>query len=123
MPENVRLIVSTLPGRPLDEIKKRGWPTLKVELLTAMSGRIVDRTSLNMPSASVCPGERIAAAPQSANPLYLRVLLDELRRFGEYERLEERISYYLKAESIVTLYQRVIARWEEDTKANCDLVR
>ena len=33
MPENVRLIVSTLPGRALDEIKKRGWPVMDVKPL------------------------------------------------------------------------------------------
>src|SRR5439155_13685846 len=30
VPDNVRLIVSTLPGRPLAELEKRGWPTLTV---------------------------------------------------------------------------------------------
>ncbi|MCX6898594.1 MAG: DUF4062 domain-containing protein [Verrucomicrobia bacterium] len=33
IPANVRLILSTLPGRPLDELKKRGWPTLEVKRL------------------------------------------------------------------------------------------
>ena len=33
LPAKVRLIVSTLPGRPLDDLKKRGWPTLQVEPL------------------------------------------------------------------------------------------
>ena len=27
IPANIRLILSTLPGRPLDDLKKRGWPT------------------------------------------------------------------------------------------------
>ncbi len=34
LPGNVSLIVSTLPGRSLDEIRKRGWATLTVEPLT-----------------------------------------------------------------------------------------
>lgn len=34
IPANVRLILSTLPGRPLDELKKYDWPVLQVESLT-----------------------------------------------------------------------------------------
>ena len=33
MPENLRLLVSTLPGRALDEITRRDWPVFKVEPL------------------------------------------------------------------------------------------
>jgi len=33
IPGNVRLIVSTLPGRPLDDLQKRGWPSLEVKRL------------------------------------------------------------------------------------------
>ena len=34
MPENVRLILSTLPGRSLDEIQKRKWQTMSIETLS-----------------------------------------------------------------------------------------
>src|SRR5207245_1575086 len=33
LPADVRLIVSTLPGRPLEDLKRRGWPTLQIEPL------------------------------------------------------------------------------------------
>ena len=33
LPEGLRVIVSTLPGRPLDDLTKRGWPTLEVKRL------------------------------------------------------------------------------------------
>ncbi len=123
MPENVRLVVSTLPGKSLDEIHRRGWPAFKVEplgigerekLIDAYLGQYTK--NLNFAQRS-----RIAAAPQSANPLYLRVLLDELRIFGKYEELNERIEYYLKAGSTYDLYEKLIARWEQDYGS--DLVR
>ncbi|NIN98724.1 MAG: hypothetical protein GTO49_27880, partial [Anaerolineae bacterium] len=41
IPDNVRIILSTLPGRPLDDLKKRGWPTLDVQSLT-----VAERTML-----------------------------------------------------------------------------
>jgi nephrocystin-3 len=124
MSENLRLIVSTLPDRPLDEINKRGWPMLKVEMLSAPERRELIRQYLaqyakTLSSARV---ERIAAAPQSANPLYLRVLLDELRLFGEHERLEDRIGHYLQAQSPRDLHRKVISRWQEDYGTGTTLV-
>jgi nephrocystin-3 len=124
MPENVRLIVSTLPGRALDAITKRKWPVFKVEPLTVDERKELIRQFLGEYSRTLSPKrvDRIANAPQSANPLYLRVLLDELRLFGEHERLEERIKYYLEATSPYELYEKVIIRWENDYEGDSDLV-
>jgi len=124
MPENVRLIVSTLPGRPLDEIKKRHWPTLEVGPLSQAERKRLIGEYLAQYAKALSPArvQRIAATPQSANPLYLRVLLDELRLFGDQERLEQRIGYYLQAESPRDLYRKVIARWEQDYGKGTPLV-
>ena len=123
LPENVRLMVSTLPGRPLDEIQKRHWPTLKVELLSADERRklIGEYLAQHAKALNAARLERIATAPPSANPLYLRVLLDELRLVRTHEEMEERIGDYLKAESPSALYEKVIVRWEQDYDS--DLVR
>ncbi|MBN2131662.1 MAG: DUF4062 domain-containing protein [Sedimentisphaerales bacterium] len=124
MPGNVRLIVSTLPGKPLDEVGKRGWPVLRVEPLSTDERHELVRQFLGQYSRQLSPAriDRIAAAPQSDNPLYLRVLLDELRLFGIHEKLDERIGHYLQAESPYELYGKVIARWEADYGGGSDLV-
>ena len=121
--ENVRIIVSTLPGRSLEEIQKSNWSTLKVELLTER-----ERTKLlwrflrqSGKQLSKERRRRIVTSPHTANPLYLNVLLNELRLFGEHERLEQRIGYYLQATLPHELYIKVIDRWEKDYGR--DLVR
>jgi len=124
LPPNVRLIVSTLPGRALDEITKRRWPVLKVEPLDAAERRKFIGKYLKQYTKSLndTRSARLADAPQCANPLYLRVLLEELRLFGEHERLDERISHYLEAQTIPALFERVLARWEQDYEGDTDLV-
>jgi tetratricopeptide (TPR) repeat protein len=124
MPEHVRLIASTLPGRALDETTKRGWPAFTVEPLSVDERKALTRLFLRDYGRSLSPArvDRIAAAPPSDNPLYLRVLLDELRLFGQHERLEERIGYYLQAASPYELYGTVIARWEDTYGAGTNLV-
>ena len=97
IPANVRLVVSTLPGRPWEELKKRGWPVMTVEPLTVPEREeLIDKYLKRYAKAlSPEPARRIAAAPQTGNGLYLSTLLNELRQFGSYERLNERIDWYL----------------------------
>jgi tetratricopeptide (TPR) repeat protein len=116
IPDNVRLVVSTLPGRPWDDLKKRGWLVLTVEPLTVPEREelIVRYLKRYSKALSPEPAHRIAAAPQTGNGLYLSTLLNELRQFGSYERLNERIDWYLQAANSVELYGKVIQRWEQD---------
>jgi tetratricopeptide (TPR) repeat protein len=116
IPTNVRLVLSTLPGRSLAELQKRSYPTLAVEPLEPGERErlIVDYLASYTKALGPALRERIAAAPQCANPLYLRALLDELRVWGEHETLEEQIDRYLAAPSVDKLYELILARYESD---------
>jgi tetratricopeptide (TPR) repeat protein len=116
IPANVRLVVSTLPGRSWEELKKRRWPVLTVEQLTVLEREELIDKYLKRYSKALSPGpaHRIASAPQTGNGLYLSTLLNELRQFGNYEKLNERIGWYLQAANPVKLYGKVIQRWEQD---------
>jgi Domain of unknown function (DUF4062)/NACHT domain/MalT-like TPR region len=124
IPSNIRLIVSALPGRALDDLKKRGWPTMQVKPLEAAERRQLISEYLAQYAKALSPAhaERVAEADQTGNPLYLRTLLEELRLYGDHFTLEDRINYYLKAETIYDLYQKVLARWENDYEGDSDLV-
>jgi tetratricopeptide (TPR) repeat protein len=116
IPRGVRLIVSTLPGRPQENLEARGWPVLEVEPLQAGEREELIRRYLAQYRKQLSPprAERVARAEQCANPLFVRVLLEELRLWGEHETLDERIDHYLAAPTIPELYRRVLARWEVD---------
>ncbi|MBT6153667.1 MAG: DUF4062 domain-containing protein, partial [Planctomycetaceae bacterium] len=116
IPDNVRLIVSTLAGRPLKNLEERDWPTLKIEPLSTDERRrlIGEYLSQYVKQLSAERIERIAGCEQAANPLFLRALLEELRVFGTHERLDERIDYYLDVKSVDDLFERILQRWEED---------
>ena len=126
IPANIRVIVSTLPGRPTDALARRDWPSMTVEPLTPDERRqfIGDYLATYTRSLDAdCTG-RIASAAQSANPLYLQTLLDELRVVGKHEALGEQIDRYLTAADVPALYERVLARYDADyTRDRPDLVR
>ena len=116
IPANIRLIFSSLPGRPLEEIKRRQWPTLQVEALRLEERLKLIKDYLIQYSKKLSGGQanRIANAIQSSNPLYLRALLEELRVFGIFEELDQRIKHYLSAETVESLYEKVLERYEQD---------
>ena len=115
-PPNIQLIVSTLPGRTLDAMNKRSCSLIHVKGLERdereqMIIRFLSRYGKSVNHEQM---ELILGVPQTANPLYLRTLLDELRVFGVYQELDNRLSYYLKATTISSLYKRVFERLEQD---------
>jgi len=116
IPANVRLIVSTLPGRPWDNLKERDWPVMIVEPLTTPEREELIDKYLRRYAKALSPGvtHRIAVAPQTGNGLYLSTLLNELRLFGSHEQLDQRIDWYLEATTPIELYRKVIERWEQD---------
>ncbi|MBW2646565.1 MAG: tetratricopeptide repeat protein [Deltaproteobacteria bacterium] len=58
--------------------------------------------------------EKIIKEEQASNPLYLRTLLEELRVFGIFEELENKIEHYLQARTIARLFALVLERLEKD---------
>jgi len=46
--------------------------------------------------------------------LYLKVVVDELRMVGVFEKLADQLQYYLQAKTIPQLYELVLSRWEKD---------
>jgi len=116
IPENIRLILSTLPGKSLDELKKRGWSTTQVKPLDEEERKrlIAEYLAQYKKALNQRQIELIASAPQSSNPLFVRALLDELRVFGIHELLDQRISHYLGARNIPELYSKILERYEQD---------
>jgi hypothetical protein len=100
--KSLRLIVSTLPGATLEALEKRLLPTLRIEPLTPEEcGRMIadylKRFGKSLERSRV---ERISNTKAATNPLYLKILLDELKVTGTRSRLDERLDGYLSEADI-----------------------
>ena len=115
-PPNVRLILSTLPGRSLEALKKRNWPELNVRPMEKEEQRKYVVKYLDQYRKGLSPArrEKIIGEEPTANPLYLRTLLEELRVFGIHEELDKRIEHYLVAKTVEGLFNLVLERLEKD---------
>jgi tetratricopeptide (TPR) repeat protein len=116
LPPRIRLIASTLPGRTLDEIENRGWRTLELAPLRAEERErlIADYLAQYTKTLARAQIALVAGAEMAGNPLFLTALLEELRVWGAHETLEAQIHHYLSATSIGDLFQRILARYEND---------
>lgn len=116
IPLNVRLIVSTLSGPTLKELARREWPVLFVEPLTPEERQrlIIEYLAQYRKALSPDRVKRIAAVEQTGNPLFLRVLLQELRIHGDHLMLDRRIDHYLSARAINDLFEKILERYEQD---------
>jgi hypothetical protein len=116
IPAGVRVVVSAAGGRALAELQRRGWPILSVVPLEPDERKALISSHLKRYGKTLEPAliARLTSAEQTGNPLFLQTVLDELRVFGVHERLREREEYYLESNSLAELFDRVLARWEED---------
>jgi tetratricopeptide (TPR) repeat protein len=58
--------------------------------------------------------QKILAHPLAGSPLFLKVLLEELRQCAGFDTLTDQLEFYLFAESIDGLYGKVLERLEHD---------
>lgn len=124
-PSNCRVIISTTIGRSLDVLRRRGWPMMTIPPLSLLERKqmVIEFLAQYSRRLSVTHLEYIVNAEQTENPLFLKTMLEELRQFGEHERLRERIEYYLQAQTVTQLFSRLLQRMEEDYHPDLELAR
>jgi tetratricopeptide (TPR) repeat protein len=116
VPANIRLIVSTLPGRPLDAARKRAWSEMTVGPLTVAEREDLITCYLRKYRRELDAHLQLelATTEQTKNPLFLRALLEELRVHGEFGRLSALIENYLAVQTVDELYEKILAQYELD---------
>ncbi|MBK9175510.1 MAG: hypothetical protein IPM46_04070 [Flavobacteriales bacterium] len=112
----LRVILTARPGDVLDRIKSRNWPALPVAPLNtdersalvtaylANCGKSIDQRRL----------ERIANDPGTADPQYLKILLEELRVTGIHDQLDKRLDDYLRARTVTEFWKEVLLRYQRE---------
>jgi nephrocystin-3 len=117
LPERVHIAVSCLPGDVRDALSGKGdWQAILVEPLAADERQTLLRKFLSHYNKTLAPDleARALAHPLAANPLFLRTLAEELRLFGSHEELSDRLDLYLASLTVDDLFERVLARVEQD---------
>lgn len=115
--KGIKILFSTLEDdRTMEVFKHRNYPVFTLHPLDIERRSQMVRSYLKLYAKSLTEKqiERIVSDSQCENTLVLKSLLDELINFGIYEKLDERIEYYLAAESIDDFYQALLASYEKE---------
>jgi len=114
LPANVRLVLSTLAGDCLEVLRRRETEEMVIPPLTEADREEIVRRVLGEYRKKLDREqmEALLAHEATANPLYLRVALEELRLFGSFEELPGRIETL--AEDVPGLFDQVLERVEGD---------
>ena len=114
--ENVKAIFSVIPGEQLAALSQRDWPVHSLEALDIKRRvqLIGDWLASYRKVLATEQTQLIAQAPQTGNPLFLKTVLEELRIFGYFEQLDQRIATLLSANNPQELFILVLARLEND---------
>jgi tetratricopeptide (TPR) repeat protein len=109
------LIVSTRSADLAKTLAGRGFSRLGLAPLAKASRRIMLRRGLAEYGKALSePLERrIVDQPKTGDPMYLRIILEELRRFGYHETLDSQVERLLRADSAEALLGQVLARLDE----------
>lgn len=121
--KGVKIIFSTLEDdRTMDVFKNRKYPIFTLQPLDIEHRSQLVRSYLKLYAKSLTEQqvERIVSDSQCENTLVLKTLLDELINFGIHEKLNERIDYYLAAETINDFYQKLLESYEEEYREYSD---
>jgi nephrocystin-3 len=117
LPPLVKLVVSCLDGEVLEQARKRmEWCEINVLPLSSSEGVEILREYLRTFNKCLPNPEydRIAKHPLSTSPLFVRILAEEMRVFGQHEQLHKKLESYLSATTIDGLFAKVLERIEGD---------
>jgi len=125
LPEGVTVVVSLNEGEAMNRLRRRAHREIRLKLLTPDAVRDIARQSLAAYGKSLSV-EQMALLENSAaarNPLYLSVLLSELRFSGRFERLTEQLRDYLDCPDLPALFDKVLSRLDQDYGEGISLPR
>ncbi len=116
LPEGIHVVASALgcPARKI--LQDQGYRRITIgPLLRPEQEELIDRY-LQIFARQLDAGlkDELLAHSLAGSPLFLRVLLEELRQCGRFDTLKQQLDVYLSAQTIDDLYERVLERLEAD---------
>ena len=116
LPAGVFVMASALACQAREILINRGYSTLTIKLLAVAEQEQLIKRYLQRYTKELDGGlrQQILSHPLAGSPLFLKVLLEELRQCGRHDTLKGQLEFYLSSQTIDNLYERVLERLEND---------
>ncbi len=117
LPKGVKVVLTTIgEGRILEAIgRSERWKVIEMPLLDDKKKGQLTEDYLGFYGKSLTDEQldKVKGCEHTSNPLFLKSFLEEIRVFGEYEGLDNKIEELLGVEDIDDLFEKVMKRSEE----------
>jgi nephrocystin-3 len=116
LPNGVQVVVSALTCPAREILDERGYTTLTIQPLEEKEQEQLILRYLKRYTKELEGGlrQQILNHPLAGSPLFLKVLLEELRQCGRHDTLKDQLAFYLSSQTVDDLYERVLERLEND---------
>ena len=125
LPKNVRVVLSTIDGEKktteaAEVAKRREYSIARAEPLTEEERQVIAREVPAIAAKTLSERQlsTLLSNPATKNPLFLRVALEELRGFGSFEDLGDKIASFPRPagenDPVMEIFAQVIERLEAD---------
>ena len=113
---HLHVVFSALDCQARTILQQRNYTTLEIGPLDPTEQRALIQATMRRYNKTLVPEleAKILKHEPARSPLFLRVVLDELRVCGRHETLTQQLEDYLTANSVDALYAKVLARLELD---------
>ncbi|QVL53414.1 MAG: tetratricopeptide repeat protein [Cyanobium sp. M30B3] len=116
LPAGVQVVASSLACPAREILNEQGYSTLPIEPLAQAEQEQLIQRYLQRYTKELDGGlrQQILSHPLAGSPLFLKVLLEELRQCGRHDTLQQQLGFYLSSQTVDDLYERVLERLEND---------
>jgi nephrocystin-3 len=116
LPAGVQVVASALACPARSILTERSYTTLTIEPLGRQEQEQLIQRYLQRYTKELDGGlrQQILNHHLAGSPLFLKVLLEELRQCGRHDTLKQQLDFYLCSQTIDDLYERVLERLEHD---------
>jgi len=116
LPPGIHIVASALDCPARSILREREYLTQKIGPLGESEQQLLMERYLGRYTKQLESGlqQKILAHPLAGSPLFLKVLLEELRQCAGFDTLADQLRFYLSADSIDGLYGKVLERLEKD---------
>lgn len=116
LPASVRLVATCKLGPAFFKLISSGWKSFKMRPFTASDARVVVERYFDHYCKSIDAKhiDALAAASEGNHPIYLQLLLNEIRVFGLFDHLDGFVGDLARVPDLKALYHRLFDRLEHD---------
>ncbi len=115
-PPGLRVVATCRSDEASAALARKGWRVLVLDALEPEERRLLAGSYLERYSKRLTPAqlERIVRAPAAGSPLFLALMLEELRLWGRHEQLDAELDRLLGAPDVDALYRMLLERLERE---------